>query len=131
VLGLVGREAEEDLADELGHQLRRRRRHGAAAGGEGFGGGIDSGENRSKAPSDTHSLLLLLLLSAAGGGDGGGGDAVAAVVAMGRGLGEPEGGQELLESLDDRWGPHQNRGLNRYPCWSWVTILSLHILKIF
>jgi hypothetical protein len=35
-----------------------------------------------------------------------------------------------LESLDDRWGPPQNRGLNRYPCWSWVTILSLHILKL-
>jgi hypothetical protein len=39
-------------------------------------------------------------------------------------------GQELLESLDDRWGPLQNRGLNRYPCWSWVTILSLYILKL-
>jgi hypothetical protein len=35
-----------------------------------------------------------------------------------------------LESLDGRWGPPQNRGLNRYPCWSWVTILSLHILKL-
>jgi hypothetical protein len=41
-----------------------------------------------------------------------------------------EGGQELLESLDDRLGPPQNRGLNRYPCWSWVTILSLYILKL-
>jgi hypothetical protein len=48
----------------------------------------------------------------------------------GAGLGEPEGGQELLESLDGRWGPPQNRGLNRYPCWSWVTILRLHILKL-
>ena len=28
--GLIGREAEEDLANELGHQFRRRRRHGAA-----------------------------------------------------------------------------------------------------
>jgi hypothetical protein len=34
----------------------------------------------------------------------------------GAGLGEPEGGQELLESLDDIWGPPQNKGLNRYPC---------------
>jgi hypothetical protein len=41
-----------------------------------------------------------------------------------------EGRQELLESLDDRWGPPQNRGLNRYPGWSWVTISSLHILKL-
>jgi hypothetical protein len=41
-----------------------------------------------------------------------------------------EGGQELLESLDDRWGPPQNRGVNRYPCCSWITILSLYILKV-
>jgi hypothetical protein len=30
VRGLFGREAEEDLAHELGHQFRRRRSHGAA-----------------------------------------------------------------------------------------------------
>jgi hypothetical protein len=43
---------------------------------------------------------------------------------------EGGGGIVAIGISDDRWGPPQNRGLNRYACWSWVTILSLHILKL-
>ena len=54
VLGLVRREAEEDLGHDVVDQRQRRawRRHGACArvggGGEGLGGGLDWGKSRSE-----------------------------------------------------------------------------------
>jgi hypothetical protein len=61
VLGLVRREAEEDLADKLVHQLRwwswrRWRRHGARGGGcEGFGLGLGREEAKRERVGDNQS----------------------------------------------------------------------------